>query len=114
MYCTRCGNEMLTHEKFCTICGHQSERKPLHEIEKELRFVLPMATPIFAVAAGYLGLFSVLIFPAPLALIFGILGLRQINAEEHAYGRVRCWVGIILGGLFSVLLLWIIVVMIVS
>ena len=45
-----------------------------------LQFVIPINTSGLAIAAGYVGLISVLCLPAPLALVLGILALRQCAA----------------------------------
>lgn len=60
-----------------------------------------MGTPFSAIAAGYLGLFSVLFVPAPFAIIFGIIGLGTLKHNEEMRGKVRCWVGIIMGSLVT-------------
>lgn len=86
--------------------------KPVGQIEDELRLILPVGAPMSAIAAGYLGLFSVLTIPAPFALVLGIVGLRQIRKGQYKYGKVRCWTGIVLGGLFTGLLLFMIGAMI--
>jgi hypothetical protein len=41
---------------------------------------------------------------APAAVIMGILGIRHANAHPEARGKVHAWVGIIMGGLFT--LIW--------
>lgn len=58
----------------------------------------------WAIAAGYLGLFAVLMLPAPFALAAGILGLREIGRTPGLGGKGRAIFGIAMGGLFSALL----------
>jgi hypothetical protein len=65
----------------------------------------------WATAAGYLGLLSVLIIPAPLALAAGIAGLRDIRRARERTGRSlsgrgRAVFGIALGSVFTVVLMW--------
>ncbi len=67
------------------------------------RWLIPVGRSGYAVAAGYFGLFSLLLFPAPFALLFGILALRQFKREPHLLGRGRAWFGIIAGALAFVL-----------
>ncbi|MCI0703701.1 MAG: hypothetical protein L0241_21705, partial [Planctomycetia bacterium] len=43
------------------------------EYDPALKMVVPLNTSALAIVAGYLGLISVLCFPAPFALLFGIL-----------------------------------------
>lgn len=57
-----------------------------------------------AIAAGYLGLFSVLGIFAPFALLFGILGVRDIKANKNKHGMGRAVFGIIMGSIFSLAL----------
>lgn len=67
-----------------------------------MRFVVPGAglSPM-ALVAGYLGLFSILLLPAPFAIVFGVLGLRDVrNSDKHGEGRA--WFGIIAGSLACV------------
>lgn len=106
MYCQSCGIEYKPGDRFCSSCGGARlvQEKQLDQIEEELHLVIPMGTPISAVIAGYLGLFSVLVLPAPFAFGMGIVGLRQIKKSGKRYGKVRCWVGIILGGLVTLLI----------
>ena len=69
-----------------------------------LRMILPIGRSAWAIAAGYLGLFSVLFVFAPFALIAGVLGLREIKRKPDLMGAGRAWFGVIMGALFSILL----------
>lgn len=66
-----------------------------------------------AIAAGYLGMLSVCLLPAPFAILFGILGLRDIKKSEGSvnpkHGQVRCWFGIVMGLLGTAALVFLIV-----
>ncbi len=69
-----------------------------------LRMLLPIDRSLWAIAAGYFGLFSVLCFPAPISIILGVVALRDIkksNGQKHGAGRA--WFGIVMGCLFSIL-----------
>ena len=59
----------------------------------------------WAIAAGYLGLVSVLMLPAPFALFCGIMGIIDIKKNPDRHGMGRCLLGVIAGGLFTGLLL---------
>ncbi len=76
------------------------------ESNKALRMVIPIGRSGYAIAAGYLALFSVLFIPAPFALLFGILALRDIKTNPEKIGKGRAYFGVIMGGLFSVFLLF--------
>ena len=62
-----------------------------------LRFVIPVNPSVWAVAAGYLGLFSVLCVFGPFALFAGIMGLRDIKNNPGKTGKGRAWFGIVMG-----------------
>lgn len=75
-------------------------------------WLVPTNVSGWAVAAGYLGLLTFILFtiPGPLALFTGIKGLRQIRGRPGLNGKVRAWVGIVLGGLGTVLLPLVVIV----
>jgi hypothetical protein len=64
----------------------------------------------FAIAAGYLGLFG-LVLPllGELGIVFGALGLRDVKAHPEKRGTGRAVTGIVCGGIGS--LLWLFIVM---
>ena len=68
-----------------------------------LQYVIPINTSGLAIAAGYVGLISVLCFPAPVALILGILALRQLNRNPKLHGRGRAIFAIVMGVIFTLL-----------
>lgn len=74
-----------------------------------MRLVLPVGRSPWAIAAGYLGLFGLLIVPAPLALIAGLLAVRDIRRNPHKHGMGRAVFGIVVGALGTVLLILMIV-----
>jgi hypothetical protein len=69
-----------------------------------LALVVPVGRSGWAIAAGYFGLLSILILPAPLAIWFGVLAIRDIKKNPEKLGIVRAWFGI-LAGSFAILLL---------
>lgn len=64
-----------------------------------LKWVLPVGRSPLAIAAGYAGLFSVLLFPGPIALLLGILALRDCRKHPERLGRGRAWFGVVMGGI---------------
>lgn len=67
-------------------------------------WLLPTGRSGWAIAAGYLGLFSLLLVPAPFALVAGVLGLRDIRRNPRLGGRGRAIFGIVMGSLLSIAL----------
>jgi hypothetical protein len=67
--------------------------------------LIPVGRSVWAIAAGYFGLFSLVCFPAPIALILGIVALRDIKksgGKKHGIGRA--WFGIVMGAIFTAVL----------
>ncbi len=77
-------------------------RRRLPPGDDGLQYVVPVNTNVLAILAGYLGLVSVLCFPAPFALIVGILALRQLKKNPEQHGKGRAVFGIVMGVLFSI------------
>lgn len=107
MFCTNCGNPVAEGAAFCAKCGAKTNaavRPAATDDDAVVKWLLPVGRSGFAMAAGYLALFSVLVVPAPLALLFGVLALRDIKKHPEKSGRGRAWFGIVFGGLFTILL----------
>jgi hypothetical protein len=70
--------------------------QPSHDLD----YVLPVNRDGFAIAAGYLGLFSLLPNPltSTLAIACGWIALKRMPTTGKL-GRGRAWFGIIVGGL---------------
>lgn len=67
-----------------------------------MRMILPVGRSVWAIVAGYLGLISVLVVPAPFALIAGIIAIVEIRKNPKKHGMGRAIFGVVMGGLFSV------------
>jgi len=74
-----------------------------------LALIVPIGRSAWAIFAGYLGLISILILPAPFAILCGVLAIKDINKNPHKLGLVRAWFGI-LSGSFCLLGLLIMVI----
>lgn len=75
-----------------------------------LKYVIPINRSGLSIAAGYVGLFSILLFPAPIALILGLLALRDLKRKPNLLGKGRAWFAIVIGGVFTLLMLIIAVI----
>jgi hypothetical protein len=69
-----------------------------------MRMLLPVGRSGWAIAAGYLGLFSLLVFPAPLALVISIVAIIHLRRNRKLHGMGRAIFGLIMGGLGTALL----------
>ena len=78
-----------------------------------IRMLLPVGRSGWAIAAGYVGLISVLLVPAPLAIILSIIAIRSIKkskASEHPkHGLGRAIFGLVMGILFTIMLFGVII-----
>lgn len=82
-----------------------------HDIGQDagMRMLLPVGRSWVAIVAGYLGLFAVLLLPAPLALLAGIFAIFHIRANPNRHGMGRAIFAIVMGVLFSVVLAFVII-----
>ena len=66
-----------------------------------MRLLLPVGRSGWAIAAGYLGLFSMVIVPAPVALIVSLVAIRDIRKSRKSaktkYGMGRAIFGLVMG-----------------
>lgn len=114
MFCKKCGKEINDKAVICIYCGVSTGvlQKGTDLSDATMRMLLPIGRSGYAIAAGYLGLFSILLVPAPFALLFGILGVRDIKKNKDKYegngGMGRAMFGIIMGAINSfMLIVWI-------
>ena len=74
------------------------------------RLLLPVGRSGWAIAAGYLGLFALVIIPAPLALIVSIIAIVDIRKSAHSgkkkHGMGRAIFGLVVGTIGSAILLF--------
>jgi len=59
--------------------------------------LLPVGRSVWAIVAGYLGLFSLLVCPAPLALIVSIVAMVDLRNHPEKHGWGRTIFGLIMG-----------------
>ena len=117
MYCWKCGAELSEAPSFCSKCGvhsvapHGASTQPTTRIEDDpaLRMLLPVGRSGLAIAAGYMGLFALVLVPAPFAILLGILALRDIKNNPKKMGKGRAIFGIIMGILGTAGLVYVII-----
>ena len=121
MRCKRCGSVDIILFKGvhrCNSCDStnivgvdtsDSSNKQTRQSDAAMRILLPVNRSGYSIAAGYLGLISILLIPAPFALLFGLLGVRDIKSNSDKHGMGRAIFGITMGAIFSILLLFFII-----
>lgn len=94
-------SEVMQHEQ-------EYQKKSMGD-DLGMRVLLPVGRSGWAIAAGYLGIFSVTIILAPLAIIVSIVAMMDIkksrNSSKKKHGMGRAVFGLIMGILGSVLLI---------
>ncbi|MCC6126001.1 MAG: DUF4190 domain-containing protein [Pirellulales bacterium] len=108
--CPHCGRTTIVAEEYagrsgpCAGCGNTITIPPRNAVapadlndSAAIRMLLPVGRSIWAIAAGYMGLFSVLVFPAPFAIILGILAIRDIRKHPEKHGLGRAIFGLVMG-----------------
>lgn len=107
IFCRGCGKEIHETALACPQCG-----APQHVANDKgnsgLQYLVPIGRSGWAIAAGYLAFFSLLVIPAPFALFCGIMALRDIKKNPDKLGKPRAIFGIVLGTLGTLALLAII------
>lgn len=115
MYCPHCGQQNDDNNFRCTACGKVIQRvAPVAvatnlEDNAAMRMLLPIGRSGLAIAAGYAGLFALLLVPAPIALLLGVLAVRDIKRHPTKHGMGRAVFAIIMGLLGSAALVWLLI-----
>ncbi len=112
MFCHKCGVKNDDAAIHCTACGNQigGPPQPVYrpvEEDPAMRLLLPVGRSGWAIAAGYLGLFSVLLVFAPFALLCGILAIADMKRNPKKCGWGRAIFGIVMGMLGTILLIFV-------
>jgi hypothetical protein len=117
MFCPHCGTANADNNFRCTKCGKVIQPTPQPVVTSDLgdnaavRMLLPVGRSGLAIAAGYAGLFAFLIVPAPLALLLGVLAVRDLKQHPKKHGMGRAVFAIVTGALGTALLVWLFVAM---
>ena len=106
MYCRQCGAYLGNAPTTCGRCGWDPAQEtpvatlvPTYDVGQDagMRLLLPVGRSIWAIAAGYAGLFAFIFFPAPLAIILGIVAIRDIKKHPEKHGMGRAIFGLVAG-----------------
>jgi hypothetical protein len=113
VYCAACGEKNLRSEPNCRRCGQglagpaSTPALVLTDEGSALRMLLPIGRwSGWAVASGYLGLLSLLLVPAPFAILTGVLAVRELRRNPGRHGMGRAIFGITMGVLGTLALIF--------
>lgn len=102
MFCQNCGAQINEKAVVCVRCGCSvvdMAAASASDDNSALRLLVPIGRSGWAIAAGYLGLFSLIPFVGILALTIGIVAVNDLKKNPHKHGAGRAWFGIIAGSL---------------
>jgi hypothetical protein len=120
MYCPKCGTQNDDNAFRCVSCQEIIQQIPIRpqsipiENNEAMRMIIPIDRSGLAIAAGYLGLVSIIYVFAPIALLLGILAIRDIKKHPEKHGMGRAVFAVIMGAIFTVVLLICIIALIVA
>lgn len=95
MRCPACESRNNDNALRCVSCG---------EVIQDADKVLPVGISGLVMAAWISGFFALLVFPAPIALVLGILARSDIKHHPNRQGMGRALFGLITGGLGTLVL----------
>jgi hypothetical protein len=75
-----------------------------------MRMLLPVGRSAWAIAAGYLGLFSLIVLPAPLAILVSVVAIWDVRRSQSSphpkHGMGRAIFGLVMGILGTAIILF--------
>ena len=110
--CPYCAESIAPTVSVCPYCGSRtagsrsSSQTPHPEADLGMRMLLPVGRSGWAIAAGYLGLFSVLCLPAPFAILVAGIAIWDIRNHPEKHGMGRAMFGLVMGILGTLLCLF--------
>jgi hypothetical protein len=129
--CPHCGRQTNVPEEYagesgpCAGCGQTITIPPLAPPaapappfrptpslgdDPAIRMLLPVGRSGLAIAAGYAGLLALVPFLAPVAILLGILAIRDLRKHPEKHGLGRAVFGLVMGSIVTLaLIVWLIV-----
>jgi len=108
MYCPKCGTRNNDFALRCIACNEDLRvasappRPTRLEDEPAIRMLLPVGRSGLAIAAGYAGLFAVIPIFSLIAILLGILAIRDIKRNPGKHGMGRAIFGLTMGVLCTI------------
>jgi len=100
--CAQCGNTITIPGDMPHVPQCQNRDS---EPDAATRMLIPVGRSLWAIAAGYLGLFSLIPIIAPLAILVSIIAIISIKKNPKLHGMGRAIFGLVMGCLMSAFLL---------
>jgi hypothetical protein len=115
MFCPKCGAPNDNKNVRCVKCGTALQAVRIVTRDRDdhsagMRMLMPVGRSGWAIAAGYAGLFGLVIFPAPLALVLGLVAMFDLKRNPKKHGWGRAIFGTVVGLLGTGFLLWVFVI----
>lgn len=86
----------------CPHCGLVFAGPGAASHDAGMRMLLPVGRTGLSLAAGYVGLGAIVFFPlAPVAIILGVLAVRDLQRKPGSHGMGRAIFAIVIGALVS-------------
>lgn len=103
--CVECG-QRITVPPLARPAGPGTPFRPPPDIgaDPAVRMLIPVGRSGLAIAAGYAGLFALIPFLAPLAVLLGILAIRDLKRHPDKHGMGRAIFGLVMGIVFTIVL----------
>ena len=110
MFCQECGTELPNEAVRCSNCGHWTKGPVRQNLEDDegIRMLIPVGRTPLSIAAGYLGLLAIMPVFAPIALVVSIIAIVGLVKHPEKRGMGRAVFGVIMGGLFTIVLLFVV------
>lgn len=98
-FCGECGTIIKVKAEICPQCGvRQIPIQKPSDVSKLMKFLAPVNGSTWAIAAGYLGLFTLFnYYLAPFAVFTGVMALIDIKKHPEKIGKGRAFFGIVVG-----------------